>query len=253
MSEAIQTTEPTGAIVVAALEIADLKEAVEANLQGMERISFERVKIPAGGGLAFEVLDDDGQPQPTSELKGIIIDRYPVNAYWADAFSGENNPPACSALDGHNGVGEPGGLCVKCPMNQWGSDTRSEGAKGKACKNLHRIFIMAPDEILPRLLTLPPTSLGNFNSYLVTLTKKARPFYSVLTRVKLEKASNAGGITYSRAVFSRAGDVPLEKIPALRAYIKDLTRLTRGEAIVADDYDTEQSEADSAEPTNQPF
>ena len=250
MSQAIQPQDPNGAIVVAALEMPDLQEAVQANLQGMERISFERVKIPAGGGLAFEVLDDDGEAQPVSALTGIIVDRYPVNAYWSDDFSGENNPPKCSALDGRNGVGEPGGLCSKCPHNQWGSDAQG---RGRACKNLHRIFIMASDEILPRLLTLPPTSLGNFNSYLVTLTKKARPFYSVLTRVKLEKASNASGITYSRAVFSRAGDIPAAQIPALKAYIRDLARLTRGEAIVADDYNVLPDEADSAEPQSEPF
>lgn len=232
---------------LAVLEMPNLKEAVQANLAGMERVSFERIKIPAGGGLAFEVLDDNGEPTAVSEITGIIIDRYPVNAYWPDAFSGENNPPQCTALDGREGVGDPGGLCAKCPFNQWGSDA---DGRGKACKNLHRVYIMAPDEALPRLITLPPTSLGNLNSYLVTLTKRARPFYSVLTRVKLEKASNKSGISFSRATFSRAEDVPADKIAGLRAYIEDLRPLMRAEGIIEADYNVE--EADSA-PSSEPF
>ena len=233
---------------IAAIEMPDLKEAVQANLAGMGRVKFERIKIPSGGGLAFEVLDDNGEPTAASEITGIILDRYPVNAYWPDAFSGENTPPQCTALDGHTGVGDPGGLCAKCPHNQWGSDV---DGRGKACKNLHRVYIMAPDEALPKLITLPPTSLANFDSYLVALTKKARPFYSVLTRVRLEKATNKTGISFSRATFARSGDVPLEKIAGLKAYIEDLRPLMRAVEIVADDYAVE-AEADDAAGT-EPF
>jgi len=225
---------------LAVLEMPGLKEAVQANLAGMERVNFERIKIPSGGGLAFEVLDDNGEPTAVSEITGIIVDRYPVNAYWPDKFSGENNPPQCTALNGYEGVGDPGGLCARCPHNQWGSD---EDGRGKACKNLHRVYIMAPDEALPRLITLPPTSLGNLNSYLVTLTKRARPYYSVLTRVKLEKATNKNGISFSRATFSRAGDVPMDKIAALKAYIEDLKPLMRAEGIIEADYNVEEADS----------
>ena len=53
---------------IAALEMPDLKEAVQANLAGMGRVKFERIKIPSGGGLAFEVLDDNGEPTAVSEM-----------------------------------------------------------------------------------------------------------------------------------------------------------------------------------------
>lgn len=234
---------------LAVLEMPDLKEAVQANLAGMGRVKFERIKIPSGGGLAFEVLDDNGEPAAVSEITGIIIDRYPVNAYWPDKFSGENSPPECTALDGYEGMGNPGGLCTKCPHNQWGSDA---DGRGKACKNLHRVYIMAPDEALPRLITLPPTSLGNFDSYLVALTKKARPFYSVLTRVRLEKATNKGGISFSRATFARAGDVPVDKITGLKAYIDGLRPFMRAVEIVSDDYNVIEGEAGVAQ-GSEPF
>lgn len=232
---------------IAALDHADLKEVVRENLAGMGRIQFERVKMPSGGGLAFEIADESGEPTAVSEITGIIIDRYPVNAYWPDKFAGAKNPPACVAMDGHTGEGEPGGLCAKCPHNQWGSD---EDGRGKACKNLHRIYILPPGDVLPILIALPPTSLANFNAYMLRLTSKAkRPYWAVLTKVKLEKATNAAGISFSRAVFTKVGDVPAEKLPALKAYIEELRPLMRAVEIQADDYHVEAAEADVAPPS----
>jgi hypothetical protein len=102
---------------------------------------------------------------------------------------------------------------------------------------------------------LPPTSLGNFDSYLVTLTRKARPFYTVITRVKLEKATNKDGISFSRATFSRAGDVPVEKIAGLKAYIEDLKVFMRAVEIAEDDYavDVNDVEADTSSSESEPF
>ena len=235
---------------IAAIEQPDLKEIVTENLAGMGRIQFERVKMPSGGGLSFEVADENGEPAAASEITGVIVDRYPVNAYWPDKFAGAKNPPACVAMDGHNGAGEPGGLCSKCPHNQWGSD--DEG-RGKACKNLHRIYVLPSGDVLPLLIALPPTSISNFNAYMMRLTSKAKkPYWAVVTKIKLEKASNAAGISYSRAVFSKTEDVPAEQLTALKAYIEDLKPLMRAVEIVADDYAVE-AEADSATADAEPF
>lgn len=246
----IQKVEQDG-FAIAALDSADLREVVKENLSDLGRIQFERVKMPSGGGLSFEISDENGNPTPVTEIVGIIVDRYPVNAYWPDKFAGASNPPQCVAMDGYNGVGNPGGLCAKCSYNQWGSD--SEG-KGKACKNLHRIYVLQPGDILPLLIALPPTSLANFNAYMLRLTSKAkRPYWAVLTKVKLEKATNAAGISFSRAVFRKVGDVPAEKLPALKAYIEELRPLMRAVEVQADDYNVVDAEADSAPSSQQPF
>lgn len=236
---------------IAALEVGNIKEVVADNLSELGRIQFERVKMPSGGGLAFEVSDENGNPTATSEIVGIIIDRYPVNAYWPDKFAGGSNPPECSALDGRTGIGTPGGDCATCPHNQWGSD--GEG-RGKACKNLHRLYVLQQGDILPLLVALPPTSLGNFSSYMIRLTSKAKkPFWSVLTRIKLEKATSNQGIVYSKAVFSRVDDVPAEQTKQLREYIESLKPLMRAVEIAAADYEVDGgSEADSPS-TTQPF
>lgn len=237
---------------IAALENQDIREVLHDNLSDI-RIQFERVKIPAGGVLSFEVTDEDGNLKPVPEIIGIIVDRYPVNAFWPDKFSGQKNPPACVALDGRLGVGQPGGDCARCQYNQWGSD---EEGRGKACKNLHRVYVLPPNEVLPLLIALPPTSLANFNSYMLRLTSKAKkPYWAVLTKIKLEKATNANGITYSRATFTKAGDVPAEKLPALKQYIEQLKPLMRAVEVVAEDYAVDnETEADTAsEPKTEPF
>lgn len=247
MSE-IQKAEQGFAI--AALEVGNIQEIIRDNLGPMGKVQFERVKMPSGGGLAFEVSDEDGNPQAKSEIVGIIVDHYPVNAYWPEAFGGGSTPPACSALDGRNGIGEPGGLCARCPHNQWGSD--DEG-RGKACKNLHRLYVLPVGEILPMLIAAPPTSLTNISSYMRLLTSKAKkPHWAVLTRIKPEKASNKDGVNFSRATFTRVGNVQTERLAELKKYIEELKPLMRAVEIASDDYNVTDTEADSADP-NQPF
>jgi len=246
-TEIVQANQP---FTIAALEQPEIKEIVRENLAGMGRIQFERVKMPSGGALAFELTDENGEPRPAAEIVGVILDRYPVNAYWPDKFAGAKNPPQCVALDGQNGVGQPGGPCIKCPHNQWGSD--GEG-RGKACKNLHRIYILPPGDILPLLIALPPTSLANFNAYMMRLTSKTKkPYWAVVTKIKLEKATNTAGISYSRAVFTKIGDVPADKLAALKAYIEELKPLMRAVEVQAEDYnveDVENAEADTTGPS----
>lgn len=246
----IAKVEPQG-FAIAALEVGNIREIIADNLVPMGRVQCERVKIPAGGGLAFEVTDENGTPVPTAEITGIIVDHYPVNAYWAEAFGGGSNPPQCSALDGRTGVGDPGGPCAQCPKNQWGSDGVG---RGKACKNLHRLYVLPVDDILPLLIAAPPTSLANIGGYMRLLTSKAKkPHWAVVTRVRLEKAVNKEGIGYSRAVFTRADEVPTEKLAALKAYIEELRPLLRTIEIQADDYNTEDAAEAGSAPGAQPF
>lgn len=225
----------TGPFALAVLQAEGIQDIVQANLAPMGRVQFERVKMPSGGGLAFEMVDENGNPASVAEIVGVILDHYPVNAYWADKFAGGNAPPACSALDGRTGVGNPGGACVRCPFNQWGSE---DGGRGKACKNLHRVYVLPTTDVLPLLVAAPPTSLANIAGYMRLLTSKAkRPHWAVITRIKLERATNKDGIAFSRATFSRAGDVPAESLANLRSYIEEMRPLMRAVEIAAADYD----------------
>ena len=205
--------------------LRDMGKIFQEELEGLDLSNiFDRVKIPTGGGLAFEVPGEtDDEPQVMKEIVGIVIDHYPVNAYWQDKFAGGNNPPDCSSLDGK--IGSTGQLCASCPMNQWGS---GPDGRGKACKNMHRVYILREGEIFPLLLTLPPTSLKNFANYLAKrVVSKGKRAYEVITRVTLKRVTNSINIAYSQAVFALAGVLPLEaakKAAELAAGFKPLTR-----------------------------
>jgi hypothetical protein len=209
----------------------NIAQAMGEEMEGLP-MTFTRVKIPTGGGLAFEIPGDDADnPEMAKEIIGVIVDHHPINAYWADKYSGGNNPPDCSSMDGKIGVGTPGGNCKTCPYNQFGSD----GA-GKACKNMHRIYILRSGEAFPLLLTLPPTSIKNFGDYVLkrVISKGCRT-YEVITKITLKRAQNSTGISYSQAQFSLVAPLGTEEKEFMRRYSENIKAVTR--QLVVDEYE----------------
>ena len=99
-------------------------------------MSFQRVKIPAGGTLQFEMPSDDpDNPDYEKNLVGVILHNHATCAYWpAGSEYDDDTTPLCSSVDGKVGIGTPGGACAACVMNRFGS--APDGSKGKACKNM---------------------------------------------------------------------------------------------------------------------
>ncbi|HOV80375.1 MAG TPA: hypothetical protein PK728_09765 [Bacillota bacterium] len=215
-------------------EQKELLEVMQANFGEDVPIDFPRIKIPSGGGLTFEVPGEE-ESEPVKELVGVILDHYRVNAYWADEYAGAGAPPTCSALDAENGKGNPGGNCKTCPMNDWGSDAK--GGRGKACKNIRRIYILTEGEMLPYLIALPPTSLEDFNVYMRRLTSKHKvPYYGALSRAKLYKTQNKDGITYSAVAWSFAGALSPQDRAAMKNYAASLKSAMRTAQIEGIEY-----------------
>lgn len=218
----------------------DLAQAVVEELDGLGPIAYDRVKIPTGGGLAFEVpTDDPEQPETVTELLGVILDHHAINAYWREKFNGGHDLPDCTSHDGKTGIDTDTGevkSCADCPMNAYGSNGRR-----KACKNMHRVYLLRSGNPLPLMLTLPPTSLKNLNTYLVKqVLGKGLRSWQVFTRVKLKKEQNKDGITYSQAVFSRAGLLTAEQAQQTAGMAQDTRANTRQVAISPDDFEQEQ-------------
>lgn len=217
------------------------KENVAVEMDGLP-FDFERVKIPSGGGLAFEVPgDDDDTPDMAREITGVIVHHHPTNAYWAEDYTGANNPPDCSSLDGKFGEGNPGGPCAACQYNQWGSDPNGGG--GKACKNMHRIYVLREGEMFPLLVTLPPTSLKNFGRYVSRrVLQRGLLTHKVVTDIALKKATSSGGISYSQASFKMAGILPDEVAAGMKQYGDFVKKTSLEIAVDADDYNIESEE-----------
>jgi len=181
-----------------ALEGFNLADALSEEMVGMN-VTFDRVTIPAAGGTVFEVPGAmPGETDTVKDFTGVILFHHPLFTYYRERFTGGNNPPDCGSYDGMLGVGDPGGACARCPLNQFGSGENG----GKACKNKRRIFILREGEMIPLVLTLPTGSMKEFGIYIKRLLGKGRKSCSVITRFSLKKAVNAGGIAYSQAQFA---------------------------------------------------
>ena len=170
----------------------ELKEAVAEELDGLGTLPFERAKIPSGGGLAFELPGEtEDEPVMSTDLTGVLIHHHPVNAYWKEEYAGGNVQPDCSSHDGKQGVERETGEihdCSKCPHNQFGS---GKNGSGKACKNIHRCYILQEGNPVPIILALPPTSLKYIRDYIVSkLTDEQRAETKAMVEMIKAQADN---------------------------------------------------------------
>ncbi|MCE5343199.1 MAG: hypothetical protein LLF96_06390 [Eubacteriales bacterium] len=180
------------------LQDFNLTDILSQELDGLQG-GFERIKIPSAGSTVFEVPGDNpSEPDTFKEFSAVILFHHPLYAFYKSKYTGGNQPPDCGSLDGVTGVGDPGGNCMNCPYNQFG--TGENGSK--ACKNRRRIYVLREGEIFPLILSLPTGSLKEFSRYIKRLLSKGRKSNSVVTRFSLKKTTNSGGITFSQAQFA---------------------------------------------------
>ena len=186
------------------------------HMEGLQ-LTMQRVKIPGGGNLQFEIRGDDpDNPDYERKLVGVILYHHLANAYWPEGSEYDDNvPPFCQSFDGKQGYGEPGGVCAACAFNQFGS---TANGSGKACKNMRQIYLLRSGEYLPLQLSLPPTSLRPFNDFMnLAFVARRRPSYSAIVEIGLKRAES-GGYTYSVATFRKVRDLEGEGLAAVKSY-----------------------------------
>ena len=145
-----------------------LQELIRDNVGGaITAFDLDRCKVPAGGGTMWEIPTLEGWSEEKT-IDGVIVYFSDPRAYWNIDFddSGGGTPPDCSSVDGYNGLGDPGGECVKCPLSAFGS-ARKGG--GQACKQMRFLFVARPTSIIPLLVVAPPTSLRGLKQYFIRM------------------------------------------------------------------------------------
>ena len=206
------------------------------------QLSFQRIKIPGGGNLQFELPSENHEdPDYAKTIEGVIIYNHQAGAYWPEGAEFDDEvAPLCSSVDGKVGIGTPGGACAICPMNQYGTATDKNGkpAKGKACKNMRHLYILRDGEYMPILLSLPPTSLSPFSEFMnVAFVSRRRPTWSSVVQIGLKRVEN-GANTYSVATFKKLYDFEGEQLQQVKQYadgFREQIRLMRQQrAINAD-------------------
>lgn len=226
-------------IVPNANEVRNIMQAME--LEDLSQFPYGRIKAAAGGATLFEVYEPgDEDPENVQEITGVIVMSHPCNAYWETAFGkGKDRTPACSSMDGKQGMTRDGEFiaCQGCPYNQYG--TAGEGARGKACKNMRRIYLLrsGAGDLFPLIYTVPPTGLKAYDNYRAqVMIKYHGMMHGVVTRITLKKAQNGDGVAYSTPVFEAMCRLQPDEVEGMRNYAQSFRAAALKVGITEDDY-----------------
>ena len=212
---------------------AEIFRATADALMGSCQLPVLRVRVPAGGGRAFELPGETpDEPVTATKFQGVILTHAFVNAWWAHPY-GEGQPgaPDCSSMDGISGWDAQGmeHNCRHCPKNRMGS---KDGGRGKACRNMVQMLVLMEDEPLPIELRVPTMSVGNYQMYIArALATRGLTPNQVVTEFSLRRASNGSGQDYSQVMFKAVGRVDDGEMNALMDDVKPLLLPTMGAAL----------------------
>lgn len=235
--------------------LAELQDQME-DLDPESGISCLKIKIPSAGGLAYEVQgEDEDDVEYMKQIDAVIVFTHRANGYWPGAFGDdESKAPACASMDGKTGLWTESGevsSCETCPYNQYGSaiDNRGDQARGKACKNMRRLYLMMSGDPNLYLLTVPPTSIKEVNKQLAKIIGGGVPYTGLIVSLTLEKTKNAAGVDYSKVIIKKSAPLPSAVAAQAVAMRRRIKEQYQNVALTIDDY-TAAPAQDGAAATN---
>lgn len=238
------TNNETAIAVKSEVSLANLDDILDQEVQtALENIDPRppRIKI-SREAQAF--LLPDGSTQ--KNLTGTIMFHHKARGYWEQEGQ---QLPTCSSMDGRTGADENGEqhACAACPFNAWGS---GKDGRGKACKEMRWIYVLQEGEIIPSRISLPPTSLGQFDAFVTALAQRKIAPIMKMVRIGLEKTERHG-FTYSVLGQPEVlGDVPREKIVEMLQLRDSVVAAARKAGITADDYFDGDADGESGDAAN---
>lgn len=203
-----------------------------------------RAKVASGGGKLFEIVTgDEDADTAVQTITGIVIHEQKCAAY----FEGEgNSPPVCASLDWVYGTERESGevhKCADCPRHAFGS---AEKGGGRACKDMIRLYILTEGIPLPLVLSLPPTSLKNWQNYrLATLAPRRLRASDVVTEFSLSPAVNAAGIKYSVVKPKLLGTVDEEARSLVQMFAAGIRSAVSGDEVSVEDYNRTETKVET--------
>lgn len=219
-SKAVTTIPETREIAVinalASDEAREVAAALRENFDGetLDPWKLPRIKINPGSAPAWSVNYGEGEELARS-VTGIVIEMRKSRAYWSKSLDegGAGSPPDCVSIDGSIGIGNPGGECATCPLNQFNTARgakEGETGRGKACNETRQLFMLTePSPIIPALVTLPATSIKAWTQFLMGRASKGSLYWKNQITLDLEPTKNAGGIAYSQLIVKKDNTIPL--------------------------------------------
>lgn len=244
---------------------AEYKKSLQDMMDGVDARP-PQIKIAPGGANNWLI----GQEQEAvKSFKGIILANTKANAYWhqedntlnpvlIDVPEDQNlDIPLCTSLDGSTGsrpeqeASANGkavkcfGKCSTCYLNQFETAISDSGerGKGKACKNGRRLIVWVDGYAVPFLLTLPPTSILAFDSYITMLRGKNKASWAVWTvfGLELKERGKQRWSVFKPGDFEEVSPADLPEVYAFHKQFKPVVKVEISE----DDFD--KPETDNAD------
>ena len=165
-------------------------------------------------------------------LTGILVFHHKARGYWETEGQ---KIPTCSSMDGDTGTNENGEIyiCKSCQLNIFGS---GKDGFGKACKEMRWVYLLQENEIIPSRISLPPSSLGKFDSFITALAQKRIAPVQKVIKLALETGESRGFEYSVLAQPEVVGDVPRESILGLIRMRESVVAAARKAGIDAEDY-----------------
>ena len=235
--------------------LEELQDQME-DLDPEDGIACRQIKIPSGGGLAYEVQgEEDTDTEYMKQIDAVVVFTHRANGFWSGAYGSgddQNKVPACSSMDGKTAIWTDTGemrSCENCPMNQYGSGTDQKGnqSRGKACKNMRRLYLLMSGDPNLYLLTVPPTSIKDVNKQLAKIIAGGTPYTGLTVRLTLEKAQNASGVAYSKVAIKKSGTLPPAAAKIIAGMRQQIKAQYKSVALTMDDYAPAPAQGDQGQ------
>lgn len=209
-------------------------------------IIARKVKLTPGGVPTFQIegeTEDDVDVE--SKIRAVIVFTHRINAFWENKYGegdNTNQPPTCSSMDGKTGfvfqTGEKRS-CDSCPYNQF-----VDGVK--QCKNMRRIYMLLPDQTIPYMLSVPPTSIKDVNKALARILASGSPYTSVVVEFSLKKAENKNSVKYCKIEMKKVGALEPDQVKTVIQMRNKIKQEYTEVAITSDDYTTTPAQNDGS-------
>jgi len=246
---AVEKVEPKVTALAEPLKVST--EILERMAEAKETLeSFSDLKLPKIGFKDGFTLAEGEEPRES--FTGIIVFTKETNVYYKGRYkAGQTEQPDCFSPDGRKpSTPKPQHPdCKTCPHNQFGSAKDSDG---KACKNTRPVYFLVEGGIIPKVLRIPPTSLGAVKQYMLNVAADFGSYMAVKTKVSIYK--KADDQTHWNMKFEPAGKVSEQEKTDVKAIRETWLNLMKEQAFVdiAEDITAPPPPADSPEQAASP-
>lgn len=147
--------------------------------------------------------------------------------------------------------------CADCPLNEWESvRLLGQSGRGKACRELRRLLYWQLGMIVPTILTIPTSSIRNWDAYCSGLQFGNRNHYQVVTEIAVEQKETPGN-RWAIVKFTMDSEVDQDMAAELMAeviqdgkpvpLINALINIFKGRDLGLDEYPTNGGSSDVKE------